>query len=72
MTPETKSKLNAGTNIALGAGRCVSGILLLCGHGLLAAFIKKPIAQHQIGFGLLKSGSEKFKKGCEEWEKCRH
>jgi hypothetical protein len=67
MTDQEKRKAKATIKIAAGTTRCISGCLLILGHGLLSIAIRSPGAQCSIGRALIQSGEQTVKDGVAEW-----
>ena len=67
MTYQEKRKAKAAVKITAGTTRCISGCLLILGHGLLSIVIRSPGAQCSIGRGLIQSGQQTVKDGVAEW-----
>ncbi|HEV2454629.1 MAG TPA: hypothetical protein VGY98_10220, partial [Verrucomicrobiae bacterium] len=67
MTYQEKRKAKAALKITAGTTRCISGCLLILGHGLLSIAIRLPGAQCSIGRALIQSGQQTVKDGVAEW-----
>ncbi|HEV2331280.1 MAG TPA: hypothetical protein VGY56_21060 [Verrucomicrobiae bacterium] len=67
MTYQEKRKAKAAVKITAGTTRCISGCLLILGHGLLSIAIRSPGARCSIGRGLIQSGQDAVKEGMAEW-----
>ena len=70
MNDKEKQKLKAGATMVVGGFRCVSAAALITGHGVLAAFARKPITRARLATILMKSGQETFEKGLRDWKAC--